>query len=193
MRFRYHGKTSKLTLGTVSSIALAQARVLATTALAKVAAGIDPAAEKRQAKAEAIDRAGDTVERLAAQFLDEHAKRKTRESSWRAVEGVFEREVLPRWRARPVADIRRRDVKELIRAVAVTRPIMANRVLSHLSRFFRWLANEDYITGSPCIGVERPAPENVRERALTDDEVRCFWAATDELPAPFGDISSCCC
>ena len=52
----------------------------------------------------------------------------------------------------------------------------------------RWLTNEDIITGSPCLGIERPAPEVVRDRILTDPEVRGFWRATDDLPMPFGDI-----
>jgi integrase len=43
------------------------------------------------------------------------------------------------------------------------------------------------LAGSPCIGVERTAPEQPRERCLTDDEVRVFWAATGTLPAPIGD------
>jgi integrase len=188
VRYRYQSRTCKLTLGSAPPLTLAEARAQAAAALAKVKAGTDPAVERRQAKAKAVDRAGDTVERLAALFLDQHARVKTRQSSWRHVEGTFRREVLPRWRGRQITDIGRRDIREIIRAIAATRPIMANRALAHLSRFFKWCVNEDYITGSPCVGIERPAPENVRDRALSDDEVRQFWAATDTLPTPFNDI-----
>jgi integrase len=38
------------------------------------------------------------------------------------------------------------------------------------------------------VGIERPAKENVRDRILGDDEIRAFWRATDDLPAPFNDI-----
>jgi integrase len=188
VRYRHRGRTRKLTLGSAPPLTLAEARVQAAAALAKVAAGTDPAVEKRAAKAAAVDRAGDTVERLAALFIEQHAKAKTRQSSWRHVEGTFRREVLPRWHGRLIADIGRRDVRELIRSIAATRPIMANRALAHLSRFFKWCVNEDYIDSTPCVGIERPASENARDRALSDDEVRLFWAATDKLPAPFGDI-----
>jgi integrase len=185
-RFRINGKSQKLTLGQFPAVSLAEARKLAATAMEQVARGIDPAAEKREAKA--TDRGRDTVGRLANLFIEQHAKRKTRESSWKAVEGTFRREVLPVWGQRPIADIRRRDVADLVHAVAMTRPILANRLLAHLSRFFRWCVARDWLSGSPCVGVERPAPETVRSRCLTDDEVRRFWTATDTLPRPFGDL-----
>src|SRR5262249_28793899 len=53
--------------------------------------------------------------------------------------------------------------------------------------FFRWLVGEDYITASPVIEIER-AKETARDRALSDHEIQAFWAATDTLPKPFGDI-----
>src|SRR5262249_19009901 len=158
----------------------------AATAMEQVARGIDPAAEKREAKT--ADRRSDTVEQLAILFIEQHAKRKTRPSSWKAVESTFRREVLPAWGNRPIADIRRRDVADLVNAVAMTRPISANRMLAHLSRFFRWCVARDWLSGSPCVGVERPAPETSRNRCLADDEVRQFWVATDTLSKPFGDI-----
>src|SRR5262249_2659989 len=150
------------------------------------ARGTDPAAAKREARAPERNR--DTVERLAALFIEQHAKRKTRAASWKAVEGTFRREVLPAWGKRPIASIRRRDVADLVNAMAMTRPIMANRLLAHLSRFFRWCVARDWLGASPVVGVERPAAETARSRSLSDDEVRAFWSATDTLPAPFGDI-----
>src|ERR671937_415457 len=84
-RYRLNGKTSKLTLGPFPTVPLAEARKLAAAAMEQIARGIDPAAEKREAKA--ADRGRDTVERLATLFLEQHAKRKTRASSWKAVEG----------------------------------------------------------------------------------------------------------
>jgi integrase len=196
VRYRYGGRTRKLTLGALPALQLSEARVKAAAALAEVAKGTDPIvsnkaakqAAKQAAKRAAIERSGDTVERLTALFLEQHAKTKTRRSSWSAVEGTFRREVLPRWRGRMVADITRKDVRELIREIAQTRPIQANRAQTQLSRFFRWLVNEDYITGSPVVGLERPAKENVRERSLSDDEVRRFWSATEALPAAYRDI-----
>jgi integrase len=188
VRYRYHGRPCKLTLGSLPPLTLAEARKLATEALHGLARDIDPATVKRHAKQAETERARDTIERLAALYLDQHARKKTREVSWKAVEGTFTREVLPRWGTRLASDISRKDVKELIRAIAKDRPIMANRAQSHLGRFFKWLVHEDYVVGSPAVGIERPAKENARERSLSDDEVRVFWKATDTLSGPFGDI-----
>jgi integrase len=192
VRYRYGGRPRKLTLGSLPGLTLAEARVKAATALAELAKGIDPivttAAAKQAAKRAAIERSGDTVDRLALLFIEQHAKKKTRRSSWSAVESTFRREVLPRWSGRLVADITRKDVRELIRAIAQTRPIQANRAQAYLSRFFRWCVNEDYVTGSPVVGLERPSKENVRERSLSDSEIRRLWPATEALPAAYRDI-----
>jgi integrase len=97
---------------------------------------------------------------------------------------MFNRIVLPAWRGRSVTDIRRRDVINLVEHVATDRPYLANRTLGVLSKFFNWLCARDVITVSPVTGVERPHQEEVRERTLTDPELRALWLAAD---GPFGD------
>src|SRR5262245_46910843 len=89
-RYRVNGtrKSTKLTIGSFPAVSLAEARQLAAAALVEVARGNDPAAAKREAKK---DHGTDTVERLAHQFVEQHAKRKTRRRSWTAVEATFRR------------------------------------------------------------------------------------------------------
>jgi len=185
-------KSAKFMVGSWPAMSLAQARVAAAAAKLDVARDVDPGEAKKKAKAEAkaaaTSAAADTVERWTEEFLREHVRKKTRPHNQRQAKHVFHNIVIPAWRGRSVHSIVRRDIKEVIREVAATRPTMANRTLGHLSKFFRWLTNEDIITGSPCLGIERPAPEVVRDRVLSDGEVRAFWEASDKLPAPFGDI-----
>src|SRR5262245_61004635 len=187
VRYRFHGAPRKLTLGSMPPVMLAEARKLASEALYGLGQDIDPAAIKQQSKLATAERAQDTVERLIEVYLGQYAKR-ARPATWAQASGIFRRDVLPRWGGRLVTEITRKDVRELIRAIAIDRPIMANRAQAYLSRFFRWLMNEDYITGSPAVGIEHPAKENARDRALSDPEIRKFWAATHALPKPFGDI-----
>src|SRR5271169_3563342 len=52
VRYRFAGRNSKWTIGGYPIVSLAAARVQAKLALAKVATGTDPAAEKRQARTE---------------------------------------------------------------------------------------------------------------------------------------------
>jgi integrase len=186
-RYRLKGSTAKLTLGAWPAVSLAEARRLATAAIARVAKDEDPAAEKRQAKAEAADRDGDTVAARAAKFIDQQ-RRRTRPHTAEAIEGIFRRDVLPAWGKRSVHDIQRRDVIDLVERIAETRPVMANRVHSVVSKFFNFLLSRDVITTSPVVGVSPPTKEKARERVLNDGEVARFWKACDTLPAPFGAI-----
>jgi integrase len=188
VRYRFEGKTRKLTLD--SGLTLAEARKAATDALHKLERGDDPAALKfdAQAKAEkaAADRKRDTVEHLAEQFIEQYAKRKTREKSWQQTQHVFHNIVLPAWRGRTVHDIQRRDIRELVEGVAEDRPIMANRALAHLSKFFNWLLERDVIQASPCAGIKPPSKEHARERVLSDDEIKALWHTCDAIKGPAG-------
>jgi len=183
VRYRFGDRTRKLTLD--GALTLAEARRTATAALADVERGVDPGAEKIQTEAK---RDGDTVERLVAEYIERHARKKTRLSTCSDTEGVFRRDVLPAWRGRTVHDIRRRDLIELVERVADDRPTMGNRTLAALSKFFNWLAARDVIAASPCVGVPQPSKNTARERFLSDDEVKRLWRACRALRPPFGDM-----
>jgi integrase len=190
VRYRFGGKAKKLTLDGVGS--LGEARKAAADALHELERGNDPASLKFDAKAAAekaaAERAGDTVDNLAAQFVERYAKKRTRFASWRMTQRIFERIVLPAWRGRVVHDIKRRDVIDLVEGVAEKTPILANRVHAVLSKFFNWLASRDAIVASPVAGVARPSKENARDRILNDDEIKALWSACDALG---GSASAC--
>lgn len=177
------GKTAKLTLGAAGEggLSLAAARHAAAAARHRLEQGIDPAT-RRQVSAVT---GGDSIEAAAEQFLELHARRKTRPTSILAAERTFNLLVLPAWRGRSIHDIKRRDVIELIERIATDRPSLANRSLSVLSKFFNWLCARDRLAISPARGVERPHKEAVRQRTLTDSELRALWLAC-EADGPFG-------
>jgi integrase len=187
-RFRFEGAPRKLTLGAWPNVSVSSARKLTMDALSKLEGGEDPAATKRKTKAEALDRERDTVAFRAAQFLEQHAKRKTRFQTWQNSAGIFRRDILPAWGRCSVHDIKRRDVIELVEKIAEARPVMANRILSVASKFFGWLEARDVITVSPTRGVSAPSKETPRERVLSDAEIVRFWKACDAIPEPFGAI-----
>src|SRR5262249_53504214 len=97
VRYRFQGTPRKLTLD--PGLTLAAARKAASDALHELERGNDPAALKFEARAAteaaAADRERDTVQRLAEQFIEKYAKRKTRPSSWRQAEHAFNNIVLP--------------------------------------------------------------------------------------------------
>jgi hypothetical protein len=142
LRYRFNGIPRKLTLGAVAdheapgltnAFTLAGARKAAADARHRVEQGIDPAAQRRTAKAAsenlAAQWAADNVEALAEQFLRLCAKLSTRPRTYRQTEDVLRRLVLPAWQGRTVHDVRRRDVIALIDDIAGERgPIVDHNV-----------------------------------------------------------------
>ena len=134
-RRKSDGKPRKLTLGTLhvpddpkakpresvaigDPLSLAEAHRLAGEMLHRVALGHDPAAEKQIAKKAA--KRGDASDRdmfanVVADFLKRHA-RKNRSAA--ETSRLFAKEVLPAWGKRRVAEITKRDVIELLDAIA---------------------------------------------------------------------------
>jgi integrase len=189
LRYRRPDKRpAKLTFDGFPS--LADARRRAATALHELEQGRDPAKDKFEARRLAAqadaERKRDTVEQLVAQFLDEHVRKKLRPNSRQQVEHIFNDFVMPAWRGRVIHDVQRRDVRELVKGIASDRPIMANRALAALSKFFGWLCEEDVIAASPCVGVKMPSAENVRDRFLDDEEIVSLWKACDAIGNPAG-------
>ena len=71
----------------------------------------------------------------------------------------------------------------------------ARKMADALSAVFGWMHEHRRIKLNPCLGVHRPAPPSKGSRVLnvkTDvrgaDELRWFWAACDQIGAPFGAL-----
>jgi integrase len=208
VRYRHAGAPRKLTIGPHPAIDLASARTIGGKALRAAAEGRDPAAEKQSAKGEAkraaIEEARgkrDLFENVAREFIERHAMKSNRETTWRETARILGLrpdaegklievggDVIPAWKGRKVQDITKRDVIALLDSVNDRAPIMANRVLAAVRKLFNWCLARDVISVSPCALVEPPAPERSRERILTDDEIRRLWKATDVEGWPFGPL-----
>lgn len=159
---------------------LGEARQIAREWRDDIARGIDPkekAAEQRRAEDR---RRADT---FAAAFEAYAAERLSRLRTGQEVKRAVERYVMPVWGERPLKDIRRSDVKALIREIEKTAPIAANRTLSYAKTIFAWAVDEELIDASPAAGIKALADEIRRDRTLSDAEIRAFWIACGELGA----------
>ena len=106
-----------MTLGTYPAISLAQAREAWRKARQDVAAGRDPAKVRNR------EASGTDFESVAREWLK---RDQGKNKSVREVERVLVRELLPAWGHRSVAEISRRDVRDLIDGIAGRgAPIMA--------------------------------------------------------------------
>jgi integrase len=175
--YRHRARLRRLTLGSASVLSLADARERARDELYAAGKGADPAATKRQA------RTAQTIADLATDYIEIYAKKRKR--SWKEDDRILRAEVLPRWKHRAIADIKRRDVRTLVEAIAARGAgIMANRTTALLSKLFRFALDREYIDASPAAHITRPTPETKRDRVLTDDEIRSVWQSFDVLDAP---------
>jgi integrase len=134
-----------------------------------VASGRDPVGEKKAA------READTFGELSTRFIEQWAK--PRKRTWKEDENNLKGLVLPTWRHRPVKEITRRDVRELLEKIATKRPVGVNRVRALLSKVFSYAIAVDVAEYNPVTGTI-PAPETSRDRVLTEDELRHFWGST---------------
>jgi len=185
VRYRNRGVNRKLTLGPYPAISLKHARELAGKALRAVAEGRDPGLEKTQARAAKAD----SIESVVEKFLERHYRRTNRPKTAHRAEQLLRLHVLPRWRARMVGDITRRDVRDVLdRVVDGGAPIQANRVLAVVRKLFNWCVAHDILAVSPCAGVERPTAERSRDRVLDDVELRLVWQAAGEIGYPHGPL-----
>jgi integrase len=190
VRYRVSGRNRKLTLGTYPALSLKAARELASRALIKVAEGADPAAEKQLAKVARLAPVGpDLIEKVGEQFIARHIRATLRPSWAHEAERLVRREIMAPWKGRRLSDIRSADIHELLDAI-VDRPapIVANRTHAVLRRMCTWARQRGIIEISPCLDIERPAPEHSRDRALSDDELRAVWQASEALGWPFGPL-----
>jgi integrase len=181
------GRQRRLKIGDARVMTLGEAREAARDALRKVAYGVDPAEERRPSPIK-VSSVGN-VRAVAGDYLERYVKKNTRSGTYKETKRTFDVDVLPAWGARPIGSITRRDAGELLDVIAARgAEVQANRTLTRIKTFFRWAVDEEVIPASPVTRMKPLIRETSRDRALSDDEVRFFWAACDELGWPFGPL-----
>ena len=169
------------------------ARQAARDSMEKAASGDNPVAEKRALAGRA---ATNTVAAVVARYLD-HCDRNLKPKTAREWRRIFEHDVVPRWGERPLAEITKGDVLELVNDKAARRErkrqgltegaaVQAGKMLTRLRTFFGWAVAGDLAPADPTAGVRKPAKERSRDRVLTDAEIALFWNGAERLGRPFG-------
>jgi Arm DNA-binding domain len=166
---------------------LSTAREDARAMVLDMAHGIDPKQKLAARKREGEAKRANSFAAVAEEFIIKHV-RKLR--SGHDVESAIRRELIAKWGERPITEITRRDVVELVEAIADSgRPYAAHRVFAYASKFFAWaMARHLYgIEASPCNGVrtsELAGKKEPRQRVLTDAEIKALWQAVGGLGYP---------
>ncbi|MEA3413861.1 MAG: tyrosine-type recombinase/integrase [Pseudomonadota bacterium] len=175
LSYRLHGRKRLFTIAQFGALTLEEARKRAQRCLAGITDDekpVDPLDVREKA------RTGETVNDLATEYLEKHAKAKKK--SWREDRRILEKDVLPKLGARKAKDIKRRDIIVLIDGIAERAPITANRTLEIVRKMFNFGLEKDLLEASPCVMIKAPATENSRDRVLSDDEIRTFCEKISE-------------
>jgi integrase len=155
------------------------ARRKAKQLLGEVAAGRDPAGEKRPKPNHA-----DTFESVAAEFVERYVRRHHRR--WRETEQAVQNKLVAHWRHRQIASIGRRDVLDLLdREMDAGRPRTANKTLTLVRKLFNWAVERGIVEASPVTGIRAPGREITRDRVLSDDELVAIWNAAGRMGWPW--------
>jgi integrase len=184
---RRPGKTtaSRIKIGDPTTMPLAEARERARELMRDPRELAAPAEEPDSPELGEIT--GDSpMAAVVAAFIRRDQQPKNR--SWREVERTLKHD-LGDWAGRPLRSITQADVVAMVdRAIDRGAPIMANRLLVHLKRLFRWAMGRGLIAASPAAHVEQPSPKVERERVLADPELQAVWRGCDRLGWPFGPL-----
>jgi integrase len=180
-RYRWHGQPRKLTIGTVADFGLAAARAQAESYVEDLEDGKDPAAVQAEEQRAAEPTSAESV---AEEWLKREVERTRTKDE---VRRILKRELYPSWKGKLITDIERPSLLRLLDAIVDREaPVLANRTLSILKRFFRWTEERGYIEKSPVAGVRPLSKETTRDRVLTTDELTEIWSAASTMGYPFG-------
>ena len=191
-------------------LSLRAARQLAASVHRERALGHDPVAEhkarRHRRRSEVEDRAANTFGSCVRAYVDEHARPQTR--NWegtalllglRYIDGKpteTRNGLVARWQAKPVREIdshlvwgvideaRRLGIPGIRARNHKKSEARARALFVALSSFFGWLKRERRVEGNPCSNLARPTGAKARDRVLSADEIRWFWAACELVDAP---------
>jgi integrase len=186
LRYRWAGSTRNLTFEKgYPDMPLAAARAEAERKLSELEEGKDPAVIQA---VEIQQSESNSAKAIAELWLKRTMMTQagTKKSSYGEVERILNRDILTAWKHKLITDITKADINLLLdQTVDRGAPILANRMLTIIKRWFKWAAKRDYIPFSPAALVDAPTDEESRDRVLTEAEMIEIWNAAAGLDFPF--------
>lgn len=165
---------------------IGDARVIGLAKAAEKAAEVLAAVKLERRDPHTERKLGDTTTfgGVFALWLEQHAK--PNKSSWHQDEAMFNRHVKARLGHRAITDLRKRDYIVVLDAIAKeSGGWQANRAQALITGVLNWAENDGKIEEHSAKGIaKRLKNEPSRERVLTDDEIKRWWASLDEQCTP---------
>jgi len=177
--YRFDGRQKRMTLGGYPELSLSKAHKALADAKDKLRSGIDPGAELAEARE--AERNAETVVDLVDEYLKRHVLPRMKARTAFEEERILRREIIPRIGKLKVKEVTRRGLIMLLDGIEDRgAPVMRNRTVGVLSRFFMFGLNRGVIDASPAVGIRR-LEEKPRDRFLSIEEIRSLWLALDNM------------
>lgn len=174
-------------IGEYGKVGLDEARDTARRWHELIRKGVDPKDEQRRVKDAARREQASRFSLVAERFLERTSNQRRAKDVRRIVEGVL----VPAWGDMMLADITRADVVGIVSDIAPRAPAQARAVFGVARALFNWAIEVYGLEASPCdrVNLERLiGKRRKRDRVLNDDELRAFWAATEDMGYPYGTM-----
>ncbi len=186
--YRIDGKLRRLTIGKFPKVGLKEARDTARMAGSKVYSGIDPAVERKTAHATARREQEDSYRVVALEYVEQVCRRQKQNRTSERIERILLKYPAA-WHGRPIQSITKREVKQLLTKVYDDNgPTMANYLYANLTALFNWAVGMDILTSLPIHKSLKPHKTAVRNRPLTEEEIKAVWEGVEEQGFPFAPL-----
>lgn len=193
IRWFADGKQYRFTLGRYTTLSVDAARRLATKHLQDIAHGANPQLDRiaeRTKRALGLDKA-ESVAWAWSQYEESHVDTKLKPTTARELKRIGRLHILPKIGKHKLSAVSAREVKALVRTVAKTAPVGANRTQAVLSAFYAWAIDELLCATNPCAGLKKVTKEKgrKRKRILSETEIKWLWRACETVGYPWGQMA----
>jgi integrase len=184
-RYRVNGCREKITIGSLSDIGLAAARIQRAIIAGKAATAgntkeaLSPAQERQKDKVakRAAKKAG-TIADLGSRYLA-HLRKQGRKAL--SIEWHINAYITPELGAIPTPTLTRDDIRRLCDKIKVKAPSSSREVLGTMKRMMKYAILDGLIETSPAATLDPRmiATKEARERSLSADELRTLVQSID--------------
>lgn len=178
---RYHGRSTRVTLGRWPWLKIKRAREDAST----IIGDLYRAARYPSVVVPQIGKL--TTNRLRDTFEEYCIKRYEPGHGVKRIKQIFSVDIEPHLgKNRFIRDIAKADIRAIIDAKQKTAPAMARTLYAICNPFFDYCVKQDIIAVSPMASLDKPRAGKARDRYFTDAEILSYWRAAETLGYPYG-------
>ena len=183
MKYRFHNKEKLLSLGKYPEVTLQEARDKKYQARRLLSKGVDPSADKRAKKADAIRSIGNSFEAVAKEWHTTNLNKWSKahgDKIWRRVE----LHLLPKLGQMPISEIKPMDILSVLRKIEERGTTeITHRILQTCTVIFRYAIVTERVSYNPASDLKGALVPHKTEHypSIPISELKSFLEALEEV------------